>query len=86
MKIDTHIVCHAKRKIPEWGGVSLKTEGSWGSEGSSHTDFASILGGGVSLKTDSSWGSEGFHYINCFQLVSRILNTIPLLLSALYIL
>ena len=42
------------------------------------------MGGGVSLKTDSGWGSEGFHYINCFQLVSRILNTIPLLLSALY--
>ena len=44
MWIDTHIVCHAQRIITERGGVSLKSEGSWGSEGSSYTDLASRVG------------------------------------------
>ena len=47
MRIDTlHIVYLAHRITQSGDGVSLKTEGSWGSEGSSHTDSASRLGVG----------------------------------------
>ena len=35
MRIDTHIVYHAHCDKDSGDGVSLKTEGSWGSEGSS---------------------------------------------------
>jgi len=31
MRIDTHIVYHAQKIITSGDGVSLKTEGSWGS-------------------------------------------------------
>ena len=41
MRIDTHIVYLAHRITQSGDGVSFKTEGSWGSEGSSHTDSAS---------------------------------------------
>ena len=49
MRIDTHIVYHAHRINTECmngDGVSLKTEGSWGSEGHSHSDSASRVGVG----------------------------------------
>jgi len=58
MRNDTHIVYHAQRIIKEWGwglfkncfkgggGVSLKTDGSWGSKGSCHSDSASRVGVG----------------------------------------
>jgi len=46
IRIDTHIVYHAHRLNTRGVGVSLKTEESWGSEGSSHTDSASRVGVG----------------------------------------
>ena len=50
------------------GGVSLKTEGSWGSQGSCHSDSASRVGVGVSLKTEGSWGSQGsFDIAQCTE-------------------
>jgi len=41
MGIDTHIVYHAQRIITEWGWGLSKTDGSWGSKGSCHSDLAS---------------------------------------------
>ena len=41
------------------GGFSLKTDGTWGSKGSCHSDSASRSDGRFSQISDGSWGSEG---------------------------
>ena len=38
--------CAPFRRWLGWGGVSLKTDDSWGSEGSCHSDSASKVGVG----------------------------------------